>query len=88
MLTLSGELDVANSKALKHELLTAQARVRQIIVDLRALEFIDSSGLHVLMDAERGCRAHGCDLVLRRGGPNIQRLFELTSTLESFCFTD
>ncbi|MBV8987841.1 MAG: STAS domain-containing protein [Solirubrobacterales bacterium] len=88
MLTLSGELDLANSKALEHELLTARARVRQITVDLRALEFIDSSGLLVLMDAERSCREHDCDLVLRRGGPNIQRLFELTSTLESFCFTD
>ncbi len=87
-LALRGELDLASARTLKRHLEEAQAGgVRRVVVDLCELEFLDSAGLHVLLDAHQRLRAHQrTGLFLRRGRRSIQRLFELTSTDSVFQF--
>jgi anti-sigma B factor antagonist len=81
-LALRGELDLASAPALKRELHNAQASgAERIVVDLGELEFMDSAGFHVLLDAHQRLRAEQrSTLVLRRGRRSIMRVFELTST--------
>ena len=64
---LTGELDMATAPALRSELAGLAARgVRTVTVDMAQLNFIDSTGLNVLIaDLKR----------LREGGGNHDRPF-------------
>lgn len=58
-LSLTGELDLSNAKALEDALTEAFASDKRILVDLGRLEFLDSTGIALLVaalgrpDAER-----------------------------------
>jgi anti-sigma B factor antagonist len=78
-LTLSGELDLLSSPILEQELghvLASDAEL--VVVDLRQLAFMDSTGLHVVVAAQQRLQESGRRLALIRGGVQVQRLFELT----------
>lgn len=74
---LTGELDLACSARLKQTLCEAVATQRLIVLDLSGLAFMDSSGLHAMIDADNRARLRGSKLVIIRGPPQIDRLFEL-----------
>lgn len=78
VLTLSGELDLATVPLLQEQLDRAERGGVAVVIDLSGLRFIDSSGLHVLVRAERRLRASGGQLVLVRGPRDVHRVFELT----------
>ena len=59
---------------------------RQVCVDLRALTFMDSSGLRVLMAADHSLRSVGGQLLLTRGSKPVDRLLGLTGTDKVFAF--
>ena len=48
-----------------------------IVIDLRSLTFIDSSGLQALVTGHELCQARGHELRIVPGPENVQRLFEL-----------
>ncbi len=88
-LILEGELDLASVRELEQQLALAQARApARVVVDLRRLAFIDSSGLRTIIQADANARAQGSELVLRPGSDSIQRVFELTGALEVLHFED
>jgi anti-sigma B factor antagonist len=83
VLAVSGELDLSSSAALEEEVATAiDSDAAIVIVDLRALDFIDSTGLGVLVKANQ--RANDADRAfgLVRGGPQVERLLSLTGLAE------
>ncbi len=84
-LVVQGELDMATSPLLDEALARARATdAASIVVDLRAVSFIDSSGLHVLI---RHARAEdGARVRLTKGSPQTQRVFELSGALEYLPF--
>jgi anti-sigma B factor antagonist len=87
ILSLSGELDLAGSALLERELDAAEAaRPMRLVVDLTGLEFIDSGGLHTLVQAHERANANGRQLSLRQGPRGVRRLFELTKTVQLFSF--
>ena len=76
-----GELDLANSGRLLEQLEELQdAGFQRLTLDLRQLEFIDCSGLHVILDVDARARSEGEDFGLIPGSPTVQRLFELSGT--------
>jgi anti-anti-sigma factor len=87
VLTLRGELDLGSGPRLRCELLEAEsARCDGLVVDLRRLAFMDSAGLHVLLDAHKRARKNGRRFALLRGPREVQRTFELTHTDHLFTF--
>jgi anti-anti-sigma factor len=90
LVRLRGELDIAATAALEPELerLAGEPDVDIVALDLRALDYLDSSGLRpVLATAER----LACDerrLVLIPGPSPVQRVFEITHTTERLEFVD
>jgi anti-anti-sigma factor len=77
VLELFGELDVASSPALEAEL----ARVshsKLVVIDLRSLDFIDSTGLGVLVRTHQQAQEQGFGFGLVQGGGQVQRLLGLT----------
>ena len=80
-IALSGELDMATVPILNDQLdVAAQDGIRAIMLDLRDLTFIDSSGLHALVRAYRRYEEDGSGLVLVGANPFIRRLCEMTGT--------
>ena len=75
---VAGELDLATTPDLEQALTEAQAQARMVVLDLRDLSFMDSSGVHVIVNASIRARAEGRRLVLLKVPPNIDRTFELT----------
>lgn len=83
-----GEIDLSSVDALGAELRGLLAGYRRIVLDLRQVVFVDSSGLHCLLDVDRESRAAGSEFELVPGGPQVQRLFELTRTTDRLRFVD
>lgn len=77
MVTVSGELDVASSQALEQELGKLQGTAT-VVVDLRGLTFIDSTGLGVLVRGHQLAKEQGRRFGLVRGNGQVNRLLSLT----------
>ena len=58
------------------------------MVDLRGLDFMDSTGLTLLTRWSLGAERDGYAFALIAGSERIQRLFELTGLLDHFTFVD
>jgi anti-anti-sigma factor len=78
-LRLYGELDLAAAGLLQGELEgVEEAGPRRLVIGLSGLEFMVSTGLHVLLAALKRSQANGHELSLRRGPRSVHRIFELT----------
>ena len=76
---LTGELDIASAPKLEEEVRRLESQGRTLIVlDLRGLEFMDSSGLRALVAADSRARERGARLVIVRGDERIQRVLRIT----------
>jgi anti-sigma B factor antagonist len=90
LITLEGELDLLATAELEPELdrLAGEPGVDTVALDLRGLEFLDSSGLRLVVVAERRLREAGRRLLLVRGPQPVQRVFEITRMTERLEFVD
>jgi anti-anti-sigma factor len=88
VVSLFGELDLATVGQLQEELdrLSGAGRMCELVIDLRELDFLDSTGLRLLLQLHSDCRADGCSLGLVPGGRAIQKLFAVTGTDAHFVF--
>jgi anti-sigma B factor antagonist len=81
-LALAGELDMANAPTLASELenLETSASGEAITIDMRELEFIDSTGIAVLVAAHRRANAGGESrlLFIRSQATGVQRVMDVT----------
>ena len=78
-LTLHGELDLVSSPIFEEALNGArESGAELIVVNLRRLEFMDSTGLHLLVTAQQRAHDAGRRFAVVRGGEHVQRLFDLS----------
>jgi anti-sigma B factor antagonist len=89
VLAVSGEVDVATVPRLREQLhgLVAQGS-NQIIVDLDGVDFLDSTGLGVLVGALKWVRSNNGDLHLICTQPRIRKVFEVTGLTKVFSLYD
>jgi anti-sigma B factor antagonist len=88
-IALAGEADLLGAPKIEAVLEDASAGDSELIViDLRGLTFIDSSGLHALVIGHQLCRTRGHELRIIAGPTNVQRLFELTGADDLLPFCD
>ncbi len=79
VLAIAGELDIAAASTLEAELTEAiGAAFDLIVLDLATLEFIDSTGLSVLVRGHQQAREAGLELGLINPGDQVERLLSLT----------
>ena len=82
-----GELDLASTDGLRqaiHEL--RRSGIEHVILDLRRVNFIDSTGLRLALDLHAAANGDGLHLELLPSPPHVQRIFELTGTLDELPF--
>ncbi len=78
VLALVGELDLASMHVLEQQLEQLPQASQSLVLDLRRLQFIDSTGLHALLRADRRMADAGGQLTIVRGPQSVERLFRLT----------
>lgn len=82
-LELAGELDMANAATLEREIERAEREARGVLtIDLTSLEFIDSTGIAVIVAAHRRLCEEGRLRLLRSSAPAVKRVMDVTG-LES-----
>jgi anti-sigma B factor antagonist len=79
--TLSGDLDMSSAGAVEERLLALEAggdAPSHVILDLRALRFIDSTGLSLLINADRRGRKVGRHVTIVSGTGAPRRILDTT----------
>jgi anti-sigma B factor antagonist len=85
VLAVKGEVDVYSAPRLREKLveLVSQGR-RHIVVDLESVDFLDSTGLGVLVGGLKRLRSHEGDLTLVCTQSRILKVFEITGLTTVF----
>jgi len=90
LVALSGELDLRGATVLDPELerIAGDPGASPVVLDLRGLEFMDSSGLRSVMVADATLRRAGRRMVLVRGAESVHRVFTVTRMDDRLQFVD
>jgi anti-sigma B factor antagonist len=85
VLTVRGEVDVYTAPKFREQLIELVAQGKQrIVVDLDAVDFLDSTGLGVLVGGLKRLRSHDGDLLLVCNQSRIRKVFEITGLTKVF----
>ena len=89
LIEVGGQLIVGNRQLLKEQVLDQLERGdRKFIVDFSKTDYIDSSGLGVLVTLSKKIREQGGQLSLVSLSEDLRALFELTKLDTLFIFSD
>jgi anti-sigma B factor antagonist len=89
VIALTGELDLVNAPRWEEELASIETDPPEtLIVDLRGISFIDSTGLRAVIAADQRARAAGRRLVVVGGAPAVDRLFRVTQLVRRLEIVD
>lgn len=89
VVAVTGELDLASGPELEAELdQVSGPEVKLLVIDLRNLDFMDSTGLSILVRAHQRLATEGCEMGLVRGSQQVQRLLDLTGVAERLRLVD
>ncbi len=78
-LVVSGELDLASAEELEANLKQLESSEPEVLMlDLRELEFMDSTGLRTVIAADARAKERGGRLVVVRASEEVDRVFRLT----------
>jgi anti-sigma B factor antagonist len=79
IVAFSGELDISRAEEVERELERIEQEGPTLLVfDLRGLEFLDSTGLRLLIGADSRARRDGRRVVIVPGPEKVHRVFRIT----------
>jgi anti-sigma B factor antagonist len=83
VLHVNGELDLATVATLQSEVLQAEeSDCTGIVFDLRGLEFLDSTGIHLLAEAHRRASDRGRKVSVAVGDGAVRRVLQVSGMLD------
>ena len=83
IVALEGEIDLSTVPEAERLITEAEAsRPGGLVIDLREVTFMDSSGLRVLLTAHRRAEEDGRGFALVKGGDIVNRLLDVTGLSE------
>jgi anti-sigma B factor antagonist len=89
VVVVSGELDLASGPELESELdRLSGPETRLVVIDLRQLDFMDSTGLSIIVRAHQRMAGEGCEMGLVKGSQQVQRLLDLTGVADRLRLVD
>lgn len=82
-LTVAGEIDLAATDQLTNAVKDAvtSTRLDRIILDLAAVSFLDSMGIHTLVTARDWAARHGVTLQIANARDTVERVLAMTGVL-------
>jgi len=89
VLAVRGEVDVYTAPRLRERLIELVSQgSHQVVVDLEGVDFLDSTGLGVLVGGLKRLRSHDGDMILVCTQPRILKVFEITGLTKVFAIHD
>ena len=89
VLAVKGEVDVYTAPRLREKLVELVSHgSKHLIVDLEGVDFLDSTGLGVLVGGLKRLRSHDGDLSLVCSQHRILKVFEITGLTKVFAIYD
>jgi anti-anti-sigma factor len=84
-----GEIDLATVDSIRRKIdECVAAGCGRLALDLRSVTFMDSTGLHLVLDAQAAAREEGWELLVVEGPDSVQRVFEVTGLRDRLPFVD
>ncbi len=78
VVVVRGELDMDSAPPLRALLTSPEAQSATVVLDLRAVSFVDSSGLSVIVGEHQRAKSDGFRFMVSiAGARQVERLFEL-----------
>ena len=82
-----GELDLTTVTAVDEQVAELRAAgFAHVVLDLRGITFMDTTGLQLILALDNAARADGLHLSLVQGPPAVERVFDLCGVLERLPF--
>jgi anti-sigma B factor antagonist len=78
----AGEIDLSTVAALRREVDAAREEAATVLLDLSGVTFIDSSGLHLLLEASQSSAASDGAFFVVRPSEVVQRLIDISDTAD------
>jgi anti-sigma B factor antagonist len=87
---LGGEIDLYTAPRLHGELVAILSGDEpvQVVVDMSGIEFCDSTGMNVLLAAQRRAREQGGELELAAPRPAVRKVLQVTGLESVFTVLD
>jgi anti-anti-sigma factor len=88
LVALTGDIDLASASVVDDELRRAEQSEDLVVLDLGDVTFMDSTGLRMVISADRRLRKRGACLRLVHVPRQVTRLFELVGVSELLRIAD
>jgi anti-anti-sigma factor len=88
LIRVAGEVDVSTVAKLKRELDAARDEAATALLDLSDVTFMDSTGLHVLLEASRNSVVSDWGFFILRPSGSVQRLIQVSGTADLLTLID
>jgi anti-sigma B factor antagonist len=84
-----GELDIATVDKLQSEVSRLLGTgFERIVLDLRGVRFLDSTGLRLVLELDAAAKADSHELCVIRGSDVVHRIFEVTQVADRLHFIE
>jgi anti-anti-sigma factor len=89
MVSVWGEIDIQTTEQLDQQLREVlDSGFKRVVLDLRNVTFLDSSGLRTVLGVHSATRETGVQFALVSGPAPVQRIFSITGTDETLLFIE
>lgn len=88
LVTLSGEVDLSHSAALRKRLMELMFERRNVVVDMAAVTYVDSSGIAGLVEAYQMARKSNTRFTLAAVSDPVRRVLQLARLDRVFTLVD
>lgn len=87
---LQGEIDIYGSSIFKEKVheLTKEYPDKEMVFDMKELDYIDSTGLGVLIGALKVLKVNAKGITLKNLKPNVYKVFKITNLSQIFTIID
>ncbi len=80
-----GEVDIATADQLGQPIVELlEGGFQRVVVDLRGVTFLDSSGIHTLVQCHQRARDFRARMSIILGGPATRRVLDITGIIDRF----
>ncbi|HTT31231.1 MAG TPA: STAS domain-containing protein [Solirubrobacteraceae bacterium] len=77
VVSVGGDIDLTTSGAVESALDAARRQGTVLVLDLRAVGFMDTSGLRLVISQQQRAKAYGHRFVVVPGSDKVRRLFQI-----------
>ena len=85
----TGEIDLWSAPEVNAELAKHRTRDASVVLDLRGVTFMDSSGLGLIVESNQRARKHGFRFAVAVGGASdVHRILEMSGLMQVLEFVD